>query len=72
VQEVIALPLSEIEPPPNFGTRIRADFVSGMGKVDGKFILLLNVQKVLSIDEMAMLAGLSERAAEGPDAVVGA
>ena len=52
--------------------RIRADFVSGMGKVDGKFILLLNVQKVLSIDEMAMLAGLSERAAEGPDAVVGA
>jgi purine-binding chemotaxis protein CheW len=72
VQEVIALPLSEIEPPPNFGTRIRADFVSGMGKVDGKFILLLNVQKVLSIDEMAMLAGLSERATEGPDAVVGA
>lgn len=70
VQEVIALPITEIEPPPNFGTRIRADFVSGMGKVDGRFILLLNVQRVLSIDEMAMLAGLADRASEIPGETV--
>ena len=56
VSEVIEIPGSEIEPPPSFGARIRADFIHGMGKVAGKFVILLNIVKVLSIDEIAMLA----------------
>ena len=47
---------SEIEPPPSFGARIRADFISGMGKVAGKFVILLNIARVLSVDEIALLA----------------
>ena len=47
---------SEIEPPPSFGARIRADFISGMGKVAGKFVILLNIGRVLSVDEIALLA----------------
>ncbi len=40
VSEVLAIPASEIEPPPSFGAKIRADFISGMGKVGSKFVTL--------------------------------
>lgn len=66
VSAVLAIADSEIEPPPSFGTRIRADFISGMGKVGGKFVIILNADRVLSVDEMAMLtqaAGSSESVA---------
>ena len=57
VSEVLDIPPSEIEPPPAFGTNIRTDFISGMGKVAGKFVILLNIGKVLSVDEIALLTG---------------
>jgi purine-binding chemotaxis protein CheW len=60
VSEVLDIPQSEIEPPPSFGARIRADFIAGMGKVDGKFAIMLDVQKVLNVEEMADLAGMME------------
>jgi len=56
VSEVIEIPSGEIEPPPSFGAKIRADFIHGMGKVAGKFVIILNIVKVLSVDEIAMLA----------------
>ncbi|KPX40158.1 chemotaxis protein CheW [Pseudomonas syringae pv. tagetis] len=56
VSAVLEIPASQIEPPPNFGARIRADFISGMAKVDGKFVIVLEVDRVLSIDEMSSLA----------------
>lgn len=55
VNEVIDIPKSEIEPAPSFGAEIRADFIKGMGKVRDNFVILLNVDKVLSIDELAIL-----------------
>ncbi|RTL52662.1 MAG: chemotaxis protein CheW [Rhodocyclaceae bacterium] len=61
VSEVIDIPAGEIEPPPAFGARIRADFIDGMGKVAGKFVILLNIGKVLSVDEMAMLTKVGEQ-----------
>lgn len=60
VSAVLEIPKTEIEPAPSFGARIRADFISGMAKVAGKFVILLNVDKVLSVDEMAMLAEVRE------------
>jgi purine-binding chemotaxis protein CheW len=67
VSAVLEIPANEIEPPPSFGARIRADFISGMAKVNGKFVIVLNVDRVLSVDEMAMLseAGALEGAAPG-------
>jgi purine-binding chemotaxis protein CheW len=56
VSEVLEIPRGDIEPPPSFGARIRVDFVSGMGKVAGKFVIILNVDKVLSVDEMAEIS----------------
>ena len=55
VNEVLEIPRTEIEQAPSFGARIRADFISGMGKIAGKFVVILNVNHVLSIDEMAIL-----------------
>lgn len=57
VSEVLEIPSSEIEPPPAFGAKIRADFIFGMGKVAGKFVILLDIDKVLSVEEIAMITG---------------
>jgi len=61
VSEVLEIPLSEIEPPPAFGARIRADFISGMGKIAGRFVILLEMSRVLSVDELATLSSLAEK-----------
>ena len=55
VSEVLAIPASEIEPAPAFGARIRTDFIEGMGKINNNFVIILSVDKVLSVDELASL-----------------
>jgi purine-binding chemotaxis protein CheW len=64
VSEVLEIPRGEIEPPPSFGARIRADFIAGMGKVAGKFVIILEIQKVLSVDEMSLLASVGHGSPE--------
>ena len=56
VNEVLDIAPTDIEPAPAFGARIRTDFIHGMGKVKGKFVILLNANHVLSIDEVTQLA----------------
>lgn len=56
VNAVLEIPDSEIEPAPTFGARIRTDFIRGMGKVDGRFVIILDTNHVLSVDEIAVLA----------------
>ena len=58
VSEVLEITANDIEPPPSFGARIRADFIAGMGKVGGKFVILLDIQRVLSAEEMASIGAL--------------
>ena len=55
VSEVLEIHRTDVEQAPSFGARIRSDFIQGMGKIAGKFVIILNVNQVLSIDEMAML-----------------
>lgn len=64
VSEVLDIPSGEIEPAPAFGAQIRTDFIDGIGKVDGRFVILLNVRNVLSIEEMATLSNLGAQAAD--------
>jgi len=52
VQAVLEIPSSEIELPPAFGTRIRSDFIEGIAKVNSKFAILLNLNSVLSTDDI--------------------
>jgi purine-binding chemotaxis protein CheW len=61
VNEVLEIPPEEVEPAPSFGAKIRADFIRGMGKVDGKFVIILDVDHVLSLDEMSNLAGVASQ-----------
>lgn len=62
VNEVLDIPAQDIEPPPSFGARIRSDFIEGMGKVAGKFVILLNLNHVLSVDELVDIVGTAEEA----------
>lgn len=55
VDEVIDLDKNTIEPAPSFGTEIRGDFIIGMGKVDNKFFVLLDLDQVMSIEELSEL-----------------
>jgi purine-binding chemotaxis protein CheW len=66
VSEVLEIPLADIEPPPEFGARIRTDFISGMGKVNGKFVVMLDVNRILALDEVAVLSALSQQERNGP------
>jgi len=52
VQEVIDLNPDEIEPPPKIGSSIKTDFIMGMGKKDSKFVIILNFDRVFSIEEL--------------------
>jgi purine-binding chemotaxis protein CheW len=61
VNKVVHLNREDIEPPPAFGAGIRSDFIAGMARFDGEFIIVLDVSKVLSVEEMA---GLGEVARE--------
>lgn len=62
VSEVVDIAPADIEPPPQFGASIQRDFIKGMGKIDGKFIVILESDRALDIEEMALLA---EQAAVG-------
>ena len=55
VNEVLDIAPDPIESAPNFGAKIRTDFIRGMGKVDDKFVVLLNIDHVLSIEELSMV-----------------
>jgi purine-binding chemotaxis protein CheW len=59
VSAVMEIPATEIEPPPSFGAKIRVDFICGMAKLNGKFVIILNVDRVLSVEEMAMLSDVA-------------
>ena len=63
VREVLELRDDLIEPPPRMGTRLRTDFISGMGKVDEQFLILLEIDRVFSSEELAMVQSAEEYAA---------
>ncbi len=60
VNEVLDLQDVDIEPPPALGAKIRTDFISGMGKVNDTFIILLEIGKILSIEELSVLGSMNK------------
>jgi len=59
VQAVLEIASSEIEPAPSFGAKIRQDFIEGIAKVNGKFVILLNVNRVLSMEEIGQMGQMA-------------
>jgi purine-binding chemotaxis protein CheW len=57
VEEVIDLEPDQIEPAPKIGTQIRTDFIKGMGKRDSQFIMILDIDRIFSAEELAAVRG---------------
>lgn len=68
VSAVLEIPDTEIEPPPAFGAKIRTDFIQGMGKVDGQFVIVLDVDQVLSVEDLALASQVAETVTGSSDA----
>ncbi len=63
VNDVLELEPDQIEDPPEIGSRWRSDFIKGIGKHDEQFVIILDVDKVFSTDELAVAQGESRTAA---------
>ena len=55
VQEVLDLDESQIEPPPRLGTRLKTEFIRGMGKINEQFLIILDIDRVFTADELAVI-----------------
>ncbi|HEY6872325.1 MAG TPA: chemotaxis protein CheW [Geobacteraceae bacterium] len=62
VQEVLELEPDLIEPPPRIGTRLNIEFIRGMGKRDEAFLIILDIDRVFSLDELTAARGMEEEA----------
>lgn len=60
VQEVMDLEPDQIAPAPKIGTKLRTEFITGMGKKDDHFIIILDIDKVFTTDELALVQGSHE------------
>ncbi len=57
VSEVLDIGANQIEPPPSFGSKVDADFIMGMGKIKDKVKILLDIDRVLSTEELLRITG---------------
>jgi purine-binding chemotaxis protein CheW len=58
VNEVIDINADDIEPSPTLGDKINTAFISGMAKMDEEFLILLNVENVMSVDEITIISSI--------------
>lgn len=58
VNEVMDIPIEGIESPPSFGVQLKSSFMHGLGQVNGRFIVILNIDQVLLAEEMTALQEL--------------
>jgi len=57
VQEVVEMEPDYIEPAPHIGTRLNTEFIKGMGKVNNDFIMILDIDKVFSTNDLLAVQG---------------
>ncbi|TLM68458.1 MAG: chemotaxis protein CheW [Deltaproteobacteria bacterium] len=60
VREVLELRDDLIEPAPRLGTKLKTEFIAGMGKVDEQFLILLEIDRVFSSEELAVAQDAGE------------
>ena len=63
VQEVFELEADQIEHAPKIGTHLRTEFIRGMGKRDETFIIILDIDKVFSVEEISSIQEMTEEKA---------
>ena len=52
VEEVMDMMPNQIEPPPKIGTKLKTEYIKGMGKQDENFIIILNVEMIFTLEEL--------------------
>lgn len=57
VQEVIEMEPEQIEAAPHIGTHLNTDFIKGMGKHDNRFVMILDIDKIFSAQELEAVVG---------------
>jgi len=55
VQEVVDLESESIEPAPRIGTKLKTEFIAGMGKQNDRFIIILDIDKIFSTEELSLV-----------------
>ena len=55
VHDVMDIEIENIEDPPNIGSRWQTDFINGIGKKNGEFIIILDINRIFSSDELALI-----------------
>lgn len=55
VNEVVDIPDDSIEDAPNFGNKIRLDFIAGLGKLESQFVIILKLDKILNLEEFQQI-----------------
>ena len=63
VQEVFELEPSQVEPAPRIGTKLNTDFILGMGKRDDSFVIILDIDRVFSSEELDIANSMRGEAA---------
>jgi len=60
VSDVYNLPEEEVAPPPDLGSAISIDFVRGLATVEGKMVIVLDIDRLLNADALALASGEPE------------
>lgn len=63
VQEVLDLHASQIEPPPRLGTKLNTEFIKGMGNIDDQFLIILDIDRVFTAEELAVIENREQEVA---------
>lgn len=64
VQEVLDIEPDQIEPPPRIGSKLNTEFIRGMGKHNEQFVIILDIDRVFSSDELAIVQQLGDGATQ--------
>lgn len=64
VQEVVELGPDQIEPAPKIGSRLINEFIVGMGKLNGRFIIILDVDRLFSAEEVVLVQAAEQEGHE--------
>ena len=60
VQEVFELEPAQVEPAPRIGTKLNTDFILGMGRRGERFVIILGIDRVCSIEALDIAAAMTE------------
>jgi len=62
VQEVVEILPSSIEPAPKIGTKLDTNFIYGMGKQGDEFIIILNIDRIMTSEDISVLTTKQDKA----------